>query len=263
MGIKHRITTNFVKIFGKPRITKLIEKQWSTSEIDGALHPTSNSPTRFEIPFEMLNLIQTRDDVEMRHMFPVRRLLSVIKNIHLSVDSLPENPVNASMQTSPEFLEELKEFAQSHGVNPLEFVKLPQDLIFQKMGVLFDNAIILAMEMSKDKIDKAASQETMNMVFGTYDDLGKAANRIAEFLREHGYAAQAVQRPYDRSGCGTDFLQRKDDCQFRRSHPPCRQHQHVMGIRIRYPAPCFAEGESGISERITGERLHLLLLPRP
>jgi epoxyqueuosine reductase QueG len=191
MGIKHRITTNFVKIFGKPRITKLIEKQHSTSEIDGALLPTSNSPTRFEIPFEMLNLIQTRDDVEMRHMFPVRRLLSVIKNIHLSVDSIPENPANASKQASPEFLEKLKEFAQSHGVNPLEFVKLPQDLIFQKMGVLFDNAIILAMEMSKDKIDKAASQETMNMVFGTYDDLGKAANRIAEFLREHGYAAQA------------------------------------------------------------------------
>jgi epoxyqueuosine reductase QueG len=59
------------------------------------------------------------------------------------------------------------------------------------MGVLFDNAIVLAMEMSKEKIDKAASQETLTMVFGTYDDLGKAANRIAEFLREHGYAAQA------------------------------------------------------------------------
>ena len=45
--------------------------------------------------------------------------------------------------------------------------------------------------MSKDKIDKAPSQATMNMVFGTYDELGKAANRIAEFLRAHGYAAQA------------------------------------------------------------------------
>lgn len=191
MGIKHKITTNFVKIFGKPRIEKLIAKQRSTSGIDGALLPTATSPTRFEIPFEMLNLIQTRDDIEMRHMFPVRRLLSVMKNIHISVDSIPENPVNASTRASPEFLEELKEFSKSQGVTPLEFVKLPRDLIFQKMGVLYDNAIILAMEMSKDKIDKAASQETMNMVFGTYDDLGKAANRIAEFLREHGYAAQA------------------------------------------------------------------------
>jgi epoxyqueuosine reductase len=191
MGIKHKITTSFVRVFGKPRILKLIAKQRSTSEIDGVLLPTLNSPTRFEIPFEMLDLIQDRDDIEIRHMFPVKRLLSVIKNIHLSVDSISDNPVNASTQTSLEFLEKLKEFAHSHGVGPLEFVKLPQDLIFQKMGVLFDNAIILAMEMSKDKIDKAASQATLNMVFGTYDDLGKAANRIAEFLREHGYAAQA------------------------------------------------------------------------
>ncbi|MHA3964428.1 MAG: 4Fe-4S double cluster binding domain-containing protein [Candidatus Thorarchaeota archaeon SMTZ1-45] len=191
MGIRHKITANFVKIFGKPRIEKLIAKQRSTSEIGGVLLPTSNSPIRFEIPFEMLNLIQTRDDIEMRHMFPVRRLLSVIKNIHLSVDSISENPINASTQTSPEFQEKLRKFAKFHGVNLLEFVKLPQDLIFQNMGVLFDNAIVLAMEMSKEKIDKAASQETMNMVFGTYDDLGKAANRIAEFLREHGYAAQA------------------------------------------------------------------------
>jgi epoxyqueuosine reductase len=29
------------------------------------------------------------------------------------------------------------------------------------------------------------------MVFGTYDDLGKAVNKITEFLRDHGYAAQA------------------------------------------------------------------------
>jgi epoxyqueuosine reductase QueG len=169
----------------------LIAKQRSSYDIPKVLHPVSNSPIRFEIPLEMMKLLQERDDIELRHLFPIRRLLSVIKNIHLSVDSIPENPVNASAQASPDFLEELKEFAKSHGVSPLEFVKLPRDLIFQKMGVLFDNAIILAMEMSKDKIDKAASQETLTMVFGTYDDLGKAANRIAEFLRQKGYAAQA------------------------------------------------------------------------
>ena len=191
LGIKHKFTTSFVKVFGKPRITKLIAKQKSVYEIPDVLHPTSNSPTRFEIPLEMMNLIQERDDIELRHMFPIRRLLSVIKNIHLSVDSIPDNPLNPSTSASTEFLEELKEFAQSLGVGPIEFVKLPQDLIFQEMGALFGNAIILAMEMSKEKIDKAASQETMNMVFATYDDLGKAANRIAEFLREHGYAAHA------------------------------------------------------------------------
>jgi NAD-dependent dihydropyrimidine dehydrogenase PreA subunit len=181
----------FIKRFGVPRVKGLIANQRSLNEVPGILHPTPNSPTRFEIPLEMMNLLQERDDIEMRHMFPIRRLLSIIKNIHLSVDSIPHNPSNPSTNASTEFLEELKVFAHTLGVGPLEFVKLPQDFIFQEMGVVFDNAIILAMEMSKEKIDKAASQETMNMVFATYDDLGKAANRIAEFLREHGFAAQA------------------------------------------------------------------------
>jgi len=191
MGIKHRITISFVKVFGKPRITRLIAKQKSLKDFPNTLHPTAHSPTRFEIPFEMLNLIEERDDIEMRHMFPVRRLLSIIKNIHLSVDSISDNPNPPSINASTEFLDQLKEFTKSLGVGAIEFVKLPPDLIFQNLGVLFDNAIILAMEMSKEKIDKAVSQETLNMVFGTYDDLGKAANRIAEYLREHGFAAHA------------------------------------------------------------------------
>jgi epoxyqueuosine reductase QueG len=57
--------------------------------------------------------------------------------------------------------------------------------------VLYDNAIILAMEMSKEIIDKAPSQATLNMVFDTYDGLGITANKLAAFLRDQGYAAQA------------------------------------------------------------------------
>ena len=191
MGIKHKFTTSFVKVFGKPRITGLIAKQRSLNKIPNILHPTSNSPTRFEIPLEMLKLIQERDDIEIRHMFPIRRLLSVIKNIHISVDSIPNNPPSPLENAPVEFFEHLKNFAQSLGVGPIDFVKLPRDLIFQELGVLFDNAILLAMEMSKEKIDKAPSQATMNMVFETYDELGIAANKIADFLRHEGYSAQA------------------------------------------------------------------------
>lgn len=191
MGIKHKFTTSFIKIFGKPRITGLIAKQKSVNEIPGILHPASNSPTRFEIPLEMMNLLQERDEIELRHMFPIRRLLSIIKNIHHSVDSIPENPSNPLSDADEELLEQLRQYSKSLGVCHVEFVKLPQDLIFQELGVLFENAIVLAMEMSQEKIDKAPSQETMTMVFGTYDDLGKAANKITEFLREQGFAAQA------------------------------------------------------------------------
>ncbi|MFC1804140.1 [Fe-S]-binding protein [Thermoproteota archaeon] len=191
MGLKHKFTTTFVKKFGRPRINRLLVKQRSLNAMPGILRPTSNSPTRFEIPLEMMNLLQKRDDIKIRHIFPVRRLLSIIKNIHLSVDSIHKNPTHPNSKASVEFLEKLKEYLLSLSVGQFEFVKLPQDLIFQELGVFYDNAIILAMEMSKEIINKAPSQETLNMVFGTYDDLGKAVNKLAEYLRDHGYAAQA------------------------------------------------------------------------
>jgi len=191
MSLKHKFTTTFIKIFGKPRINRLLAKQRSLNSMQGILQPTSRSPKRFEIPLEMMNLLQKRDDIEIRHIFPVRRLLSIIKNIHLSVDSIPRNPADPKSKASAEFLEKLREIALSLGVGQFEYVKLPHDLIFQEYGVFFDNAIILAMEMSKETIDRAPSQATLNMVFGTYDDLGKAVNKITKFLRDHGYAAQA------------------------------------------------------------------------
>ena len=168
-----------------------MEKQRSLSELPGVIHPTSSSPVRFEIPLEAMKLIQEREDFEMKQFFPIRRLLSNMKNIHLSVDSLSENPPHPKTEISEEFLKQLEEFAESVGIGNIAFVRLPPELIFQQFGVLYENAIVLTMEMSKEKLDQAPSQATMNMVFGTYDDLGKAANKIAEFLRDHGYVAQA------------------------------------------------------------------------
>ncbi|MGY5873526.1 MAG: reductive dehalogenase domain-containing protein [Candidatus Thorarchaeota archaeon] len=190
MGLKQKIMMTFFKKMGVSRIKSLLTKQRSLGTMPDMLLPTSNSPIRFEIQLEMMKLMDERNDIEMPNTFPLRRMLSIMKNINLSVDSIDENPPNPITSSSREFLDDLKEFARSQGVDPLEFVKLPRDLIFQHMGVIYDNAIILAMEMSQEKIDMAPSQETMDMVFGTYDSLGIAANKIAEFLRNQGYAAQ-------------------------------------------------------------------------
>ncbi|UCE10515.1 MAG: epoxyqueuosine reductase [Candidatus Thorarchaeota archaeon] len=191
MGIKHRFMKSVIMRFGVPRVKRMVAKQRSLQEMPGILLPTSNSPTRFEIPMEMLKMLQERDDFEMRHVFPIRRLLSVMRNIHRSVDTIEENPSTPRSALTPELLEQLQDYSRGLGISRFGFVKLPQDLIFDKFGVFYDNVIVLAMEMSKEKIDKAPSQETLNMVFGTYDELGIAANKIAAFLREQGYAAQA------------------------------------------------------------------------
>jgi ferredoxin len=169
----------------------MISKQKDLHDMPNMLLPSSNSPSRVEIPLEMLELLETRSDIRMRHSFPIRILFSILKNILYSIDSMSENPPNPSTNASEEIVNQIKEFAKSLGVGPIGFVKLPRDLIFQEYGVLYDDAIILAMEMNMEKINNAPSQDTMDMVFETYDDLGIAANKITELLREHGYAAQA------------------------------------------------------------------------
>jgi Pyruvate/2-oxoacid:ferredoxin oxidoreductase delta subunit len=169
----------------------MIKKQKSLLEMSAILHPTTNSPTRFEIPLEMLKLFREKDDLEIKHVLPITRLISIVKNIHISVDSIQRNPTDPNSDPPLEFFEQLQKYIQRLGIGQYGFVKLSHDLIFQQYGVLFDNAIILAMEMSKEKINKAPSQTTLNMVFETYDDLGKTANLIAKFFRENGYAAQA------------------------------------------------------------------------
>lgn len=83
-------------------------------------------------------------------------------------------------------------FSRRIGVNAIGFAKVPKNFIFKNRKILYDNAIILIMEMDKRKISKAPSKETEKMIFETYNNLGIAANKLAIFLRRNGYAAQAV-----------------------------------------------------------------------
>jgi Pyruvate/2-oxoacid:ferredoxin oxidoreductase delta subunit len=191
MGLKGRIINGIFLRIGYPRVRGMITKQKSVSKKPAALTSTPNSPTRFDIPLEAMKMMEERDDIEMLQTFPMRTMLSMMRNINKTIDTLPDNPASPTNGTSGDFIDTLKEYAYSQGVDIIHFTKLPRDLFFQEFGVLYDNAIVLAMEMSKEKIDQAPSQATFKMVFDTYDSLGIAANRIAAFLREHGYAAQA------------------------------------------------------------------------
>ena len=65
MGLKHSFTTAFIKIFGKSKINGLQTKQSSIKDLPGVIGPTSRSPTRFEIPLEMMRLLQSREDIEI------------------------------------------------------------------------------------------------------------------------------------------------------------------------------------------------------
>jgi len=64
-------------------------------------------------------------------------------------------------------------------------------LIFSDKKLLFNQAIVLLMEMRKGDIQTAPSRKANREIFRTYYSLGKAANLITEFLKEKGYKAEA------------------------------------------------------------------------
>jgi len=81
------------KKLGGSRIEGLYTKQRSLGTMPDMLLPTSKSPTRFEIQLEAMKLMEEGNDIVMPNTFPAKRMLSIMKNINLSVDSLDKNPI--------------------------------------------------------------------------------------------------------------------------------------------------------------------------
>jgi len=191
MGIKDKLMKKVVTKIGISRIEGIIKLERSFANEPNAILPNESSPSRFEIPLEMMKLMKTRDDISSQTMPSMRVMMSILSNIKKSVKSVSSNPETPLIETNDEFLTELNDYAKSLGVGSIGYAKLSRDLIFQEMGVLYDNVIVLALEMDWDKMEKAPSPETLGMVMETYDGLGIISNKITDFLRKAGYAAQA------------------------------------------------------------------------
>jgi hypothetical protein len=58
-----------------------------------------------------------------------------------AVKSLSENPTKPLSEASSDFFDELLEYAQSVGVDIVGFTKLQREEIFQKQGILHENAV--------------------------------------------------------------------------------------------------------------------------
>jgi len=191
MGIKRRILLPIMEKIAIPRIRNVIELEKTTGQMPDMILPMENSPPRFHIPLEMIQLIKNTPEMSYRTLPPIRVLPSLLGNLKKAVNSLSDNPTKPLSEASPEFLDELKEYARSVGVDSIGFTKLQRTEIFQEQGILHENAIILTQEMDWDKMETAPSRQTMVMIMRTYNTLGIAANKIAEYLRTHGFSAQA------------------------------------------------------------------------
>jgi epoxyqueuosine reductase len=156
----------------------------------GVVHAAPVSPRRIEIVRESM-------EVEGLHRpmpgFPrsMPHVLSSARNIAASLREVDDNPADPRTTMDEQERAAFETFMRAVGVDTYGYTKVPPELVFEGKAVLHPNAVVLAMEMDKARMDHAPSPDTAVMVHETYNELGIAANRIARHLRELGYSAQA------------------------------------------------------------------------
>ena len=117
----------------------------------------------------------------------IRKAISTYKK---EIEGLPE-----SVQSAPkEFWEELLVQAKILGIDLVGFAPIVEDFMFENdhvggIEVLYENAIVLGMEMDYEAIETApeppAGIESLNI----YAELGEATNKLTNFIRSKGYRA--------------------------------------------------------------------------
>jgi len=190
VGLEYRLRQTFKNQVLKPQLKRL--DAWEKNVVDrpGALSGGENSPVRFNIPKEGL---KREGDHPPLPGFPgsAPQILGSMIHIRRSVLDLDHNPAAGKKRMGPDTLAELIRFAKAAGADEIGFTPFPQEWVFQDTAILYTQAIVLVMEMDKERMSQAPSPDTAVMVHETYNALGKVSNKVANWFREHGYAAHA------------------------------------------------------------------------
>jgi epoxyqueuosine reductase len=170
-------------------------KQYINSKVLGLLKKSKGLKSRLiELnKFDITNIEGPLSE-KMKKIMPkvfktVRKAISGYKK---EITEFPEE-----VQIVPkEFWEEIEAQAINLGIDLIGFAPIDENLIFEEdhiggIEVLYQNAIVLGMEMNYDAIDTApeppAGVESMNI----YAELGEATNKLADFIRSKGFRAIA------------------------------------------------------------------------
>ena len=150
------------------------------------LHPDQDSPLRFEIMRETLKRGKGGPPPQM---IPI--MIPTLMGIRTSLKSLADNPVPPRIEADPGLIDDIAALAITSGASSVGYTKVPRRWVFQDKAVVYENAIVFAMEMDKASIDTAPSIPCMKTVMETYRDQGRIANKIATHLRRRGFGAHA------------------------------------------------------------------------
>lgn len=164
-------------------IDRLEDELFSRSDV---VHPTDESPVRFEIVKEFM---KRGSGGPPGKMLPI--MLPTMFGIQKSLRSLKNNPSAPKTHANEDLFKEIEEYALKLGASSVGYTKVPPRWVFQNKAIAYENAIVLSMEMDKEGIDTAPGLECMKTVMETYRDLGRITNKIASHLRKRGYGAHA------------------------------------------------------------------------
>ena len=190
MALKTRLKQIFKNRILKPQLKRLDAWEKMVVDIPEATRGGETSPVRFNIPREGIKL---DGDHPPLPGLPgsVPQMIGSIINIRKSVRDLERNPTAGKRQIDANTLDELRDFARSAGADEIGFAPVPREWVFQDTAIRYTQAVVLLMEMDKERMALAPSRDTAVMVHETYNQLGQVSNRIADWLRERGYAAHA------------------------------------------------------------------------
>jgi len=173
---------------GLPRFKKVIALEDSLAEKEGTIKFSEKSPERFDIPIEFAK----RKGVDVTlNLKTMPYIFSSMKNMKQAIGDLKNNKKEPRKIIEENELADLERFIKSLNISGIGYTKVPQEYIFSKKAVAFDNAIVLAMNMDKEKIGTAPSRKALKNIWQTYDNLGVVANKIARYLRKKDFASHA------------------------------------------------------------------------
>jgi ferredoxin len=118
-------------------------------------------------------------------------MMDTSKQSRVGYESVLNNPRNPKKNIKDLELEALKIYARSLGIQAIGFSKVDPKLVFKNHNILYDNAIVITMEMDKEIITNAPSKDAGHEVHYTYNKLGRISNELSEYLRSKGFAVQA------------------------------------------------------------------------
>jgi NAD-dependent dihydropyrimidine dehydrogenase PreA subunit len=169
------------------RFFDMYSQEDQITEMPGAHRWTEDSPVRFEIMKERMK----RGNGGPGGARSMRIMAPTMLGMRRSLSLLGKNLDQPKTEALPELIDDLETHLLALGASSVGYTRVPERWIFRSKAILHTNAIVLTMEMDKPRIDTAPSQDGLEAVLEIYRDLGRIANKGADYLRKRGYSAHA------------------------------------------------------------------------